>query len=595
MVTLPQHDLAEFLDRLPAPIYRSTPEGRIVSANPALAEMLGYTLDRLLAIDVIDLYVNPEERDLILERRANSTDLEPRELLFRRADGSTIWVRVVTRAVVDEDGRPIHFDGVLEDITARKEAEAALATSEALFRGAFEDAPQGLVILSPDLWPLQVNRSLCEILRMSEDEILATPCFEQIHPGDRATAKAQHDAIGSGHNDRYTAERRLLRGDGTYASVLVATSAVRDAAGTIEVLICQIFDIADRRAAEDALREKEAENRLLIDAIPDMLIRMDREGVHKSWRPARNFPPPMPAEEFIGRNIRDVLPAQADLILAAIEAAITSGQPQKIEFSVEIHDKPSDFSATFTPLGDDEALVIVRDITERKQAQERLEALVRSKDELIASVSHELRTPLTSIVGLASELRDRSDEFTEEERAELMGLVADQGKEMSDLVNDLLVAARADVGMVRIEPELIDLREQVDGVLEAMGGAEISFTPNGAVLAWADPFRVRQVIRNLLTNAIRYGASPIEVCLDQHERRAIVEVIDHGPGVPKPERERIFDPYERLHASGGLPTSLGLGLTLSRQLARIMGGDLIYCPRDGIPCFELTLPVSADG
>ena len=160
MVTLPQHDLAEFLDRLPAPIYRSTPEGRIVSANPALAEMLGNTLDRLLAIDVIDLYVNPEERDLILERRANSTDLEPRELLFRRADGSTIWVRVVTRAVVDEDGRPIHFDGVLEDITARKEAEAALATSEALFRGAFEDAPQGLVILSPDLWPLQVNRSL---------------------------------------------------------------------------------------------------------------------------------------------------------------------------------------------------------------------------------------------------------------------------------------------------------------------------------------------------------------------------------------------------------------------------------------------------
>ena len=103
------------------------------------------------------------------------------------------------------------------------------------------------------------------------------------------------------------------------------------------------------------------------------------------------------------------------------------------------------------------------------------------------------------------------------------------------------------------------------------------------------------MIRNLLTNAIRYGASPIKVCLDQHERRAIVEVIDHGPGVPKPERERIFDPYERLHASGGLPTSLGLGLTLSRQLARIMGGDLIYCPRDGIPCFELTLPVSADG
>ena len=136
----------------------------------------------------------------------------------------------------------------------------------------------------------------------------------------------------------------------------------------------------------------------------------------------------MPAEEFIGRNIRDVLPAQADLILAAIEAAITSGQPQKIEFSVEIHDKPSDFSATFTPLGDDEALVIVRDITERKQAQERLEALVRSKDELIASVSHELRTPLTSIVGLASELRDRSDEFTEEERAELMGLVADRAR-----------------------------------------------------------------------------------------------------------------------------------------------------------------------
>ena len=113
------------------------------------------------------------------------------------------------------------------------------------------------------------------------------------------------------------------------------------------------------------------------------------------------------------------------------------------------------------------------------------------------------------------------------------------------------------------------------------------------VPAIADPHRVRQVVRNLVANATRHGATPIRVEVGWEGDSAYLRVVDHGEGVVPELAESVFEPYVRARGSESQPGSVGLGLTISRRLARLMGGDVTYHRRDGQTWFVLTLPRSA--
>jgi signal transduction histidine kinase len=233
----------------------------------------------------------------------------------------------------------------------------------------------------------------------------------------------------------------------------------------------------------------------------------------------------------------------------------------------------------------------------RHRARIRLEELVRSKDEFIASVSHELRTPLTVVAGMAQELNERLDVFSPEEASELIELMVDQSRDMSDLIEDLLVAARADIGKVTVRVGPVDVGAAVRRVLGSLRPRErvrVTESWDGPAdppdaLALADAVRLRQVVRNLVTNALRYGGDEIRVVVSPQESSVAVRVSDNGPGIPEQDRERIFEPYHVAHDSAGQPSSVGLGLTVSRKLAELMSGSLEY-RHDGGTVFELTLP-----
>ncbi|MFW2340928.1 MAG: sensor histidine kinase [Acidimicrobiia bacterium] len=236
---------------------------------------------------------------------------------------------------------------------------------------------------------------------------------------------------------------------------------------------------------------------------------------------------------------------------------------------------------------------LIASAIERDQARRRLVDLVMAKDEFVASVSHELRTPLTAVVGLAQELRDGLVVFDHEEQTELVSLIADQGAEVAAIVDDLLVAARIDAGTVTIVPSLINVRQTVSAALSAgvaMGGPKTVELAGDGVAAWADGHRVRQIIRNLLTNAARYGGPDVRIECGGADGMAWVKVSDNGDPIPDEDRDRIFESYESAHKPGGQPGSVGLGLSVSRQLASLMGGDLSYEYRNGESIFTLTLP-----
>jgi len=226
------------------------------------------------------------------------------------------------------------------------------------------------------------------------------------------------------------------------------------------------------------------------------------------------------------------------------------------------------------------------DITHMKARNEAMAQAVRSKDEFIANVSHELRTPLTAILGITSELAS-DDSLAASDVAELMDLVAGQAGEMANIVEDLLVAARADIGTVSVQMKRVDL---VAELLETIRGLGMSIdVPDDAFPhVYADPHRVRQIMRNLLTNAQRYGGPNCRVVLGTLRDAVWLEVRDNGTGIPDEDTERIFQPYVTSGAKG----SVGLGLSVSRQLAELMGGTLHYERGAGESVFRLQLSIA---
>jgi len=233
------------------------------------------------------------------------------------------------------------------------------------------------------------------------------------------------------------------------------------------------------------------------------------------------------------------------------------------------------------------------DVTESREARQTLEGMVRSKDELVATVSHELRTPLTTVVGLADELSSSLDTFGIDEVRELVALIATEGREVSTIVEDLLIAAQAETGNLRLGSERFDvvaLAQEVHRSLLEPNDVSI-FVPDQPVWTMADPVRVRQIVRNLVVNADRYGGPAVRICVAVTSTTAVVEVRDDGPPLAFKERDAIFDRYYRARQIPGLTASVGLGLTVSRQLARGMDGDLIYAHDGDEAIFELTLPL----
>ncbi|HKX76381.1 MAG TPA: CHASE domain-containing protein [Acidimicrobiia bacterium] len=233
--------------------------------------------------------------------------------------------------------------------------------------------------------------------------------------------------------------------------------------------------------------------------------------------------------------------------------------------------------------------------TATEQALKELTELTLAKDRFLASVSHELRTPLTGVLGYAELLRDHGESLSAVDRREMIRSVADQAFDLGNIIEDLLVSARAELHQLSITKVEVCPQAQLAQVIEAYGPevamrVKLVDEAGEPARAWGDPGRVRQVIRNLINNACRHGGPRIEVRIDEADGTVNVDVADDGPPLAPEIAERIFLPYQRASAAVGQPDSVGIGLSIARTLARLMGGDVTYERRDEWNVFKLTLP-----
>lgn len=237
-----------------------------------------------------------------------------------------------------------------------------------------------------------------------------------------------------------------------------------------------------------------------------------------------------------------------------------------------------------------------RAMTKRRERDELEARLIRqteintSKDEFVANLSHELRTPLTAIYGFGIALAEGGF-HDRAAAAELTDLIINETSELNRMVDDLIAAGRMEAGQLRYEIEDVDLRDEIQYVIEPFrrSGAPISVEVEIAS-ARADRHRLRQVLRNLVSNACKHGGGRVEIVAFQFGAEVALWVVDDGHGVPAEIEGRLFRRY--LH-EGDVPLlegSVGLGLSIARTLAEGMGGSLEYKRVDGLTCFDVRLP-----
>jgi PAS domain S-box-containing protein len=215
--------------------------------------------------------------------------------------------------------------------------------------------------------------------------------------------------------------------------------------------------------------------------------------------------------------------------------------------------------------------------------------LQRSRAAFVAAVSHELRNPIAVVLGLSKELSDRYDEFSTEDQEQMIALISNEADEAAWLIEDLLVAHRDDLSSITLSTTEFDVVPEIRRILES-SEADIEMTAERSTMVRADPVRCRQIIRNLVSNAVRYGGDRISIRIGAGDGVATILVCDSGGPIPDEHLQHLFEPYGMSGVSRH-PKSVGIGLSVSRRLARLMSGELSYRHDGERSCFLLELPI----
>lgn len=226
----------------------------------------------------------------------------------------------------------------------------------------------------------------------------------------------------------------------------------------------------------------------------------------------------------------------------------------------------------------------------RVKAERRV---IKAKDEFISNISHELRTPLTSIYGF-SEILIEQGLIDPEEAHTLISVINEESAELNRMVEDLLTIARDEAGNIAYNTTTLDLAEEIGTVVKPLqrSGVAIDFT--GPILQIeADQLRTRQILRNLLANAQRWGGAHLVISTEQIGATAVITVADDGPGVPKEMERRLFTRYMHEGDTALTTGTIGLGLAVVRILAEGMQGEVRYRRENGWTEFSIHLPLAS--
>jgi PAS domain S-box-containing protein len=579
-------------------IFRSTPEGRFIEVNPSFARMLGYQSPDDLISRISDIgtqyFVDPKDRERYQQILQEKGYAEHFEFEVKGKDGSHVWVSNSSRAHVDNDGKILHYEGIVIDITKRKRAEAALRESEMRFSKAFRSTPAPLVISDIETgFFIDVNDQWVKMLGYSREEQIGR------------TSKAVGIWADPGERDRIV---RLLQEKGFFKDepivfksksgehihALWSAEAVTLAGRS--VMLSMISDETVRRQAQTALQQSAAQFRSLLEGAPDaVFVQNDSCFVYVNDATVRLFGA-RSAEQLLGTPVLDRYhpdhhPDIRERIRLLHQEKQRAPRRERICLRLDGTSVPVEVSAVPVVFeGQGQSLVFVQDISERKQIEIRLQQAQKMEaiGTLAGGIAHDFNNILFPIMGLSEMLLEDLPPGSLE-RANVAEIYT-AGRRAGDLVNQILSFSR------QMEHKKTPIRVQqilreVVKLTRATIPSNIAIHKNiqtdcGPILA--DPTNVHQIAMNLITNAFHAveesgGSISIELAQTRVDQGtvdgttltpgayALLTISDTGHGIAAEVLPRIFDPYFTTKPQG---KGTGLGLSVVFGIVKEHGGDI---------------------
>lgn len=551
-------------------------QGGYLEANRRAADLFGYTVAEMQQLTFRDLSLDIPASEKTLERLLAGELVVPYERVFRRKDGSHVLVEINAELVRDLNGRPLHIQSVVRDITERKQMENELRASYAELDRFFTVALDLLCIADAEGRFVKLNPAWETVLGYPLAELEGRRFLDFVHPDDHQATLKVLGQLNAGEPVLNFTNRYLTRAGGWRFIEWKAQPHGK-------WVYAAARDVTERRQAEQALKEIEARQRALLDAIPDLLFRIRRDGLFLDYHAGDPTRLAVPPEQFMGRTVDDVLPSDVSaLLMRQVEEVLQSGTESICEYSLLIRDHLLDFEAYTVPSGPDEVLMLVREVTERNKMKEQAFSLAVERERIkvlsqfVRNASHELRTPLAvlnSSLYLAAKTND----------AEKRQVYLERGKQqvsrLARLVDSVLAMTRLDSG-VPFEFHQTDVNALVQRVVSAAQPAlaekalHARFTPDRALPRLPiDSDWLQEALQHVLDNAIRFTPSGGSVALRTYQQAGCVaiDVSDTGGGISPEALPHVFARFWRQDEAHTTP-GFGLGLAIAQKIVERHGG-----------------------
>ncbi len=581
-------------------------DGRLLSVNPAAARSLHYTPAEMVGRNLTE-FIEPTARPYFghyLQRIATEPSIDGLMNICTREGEERVWLYRNVR--IEEPGKTPYVLGHAQDITESRRAEKYIDELRHQNELLLNSVDEGIFGFNLEANSTFVNSATARMLGWEVEDLMGKPLHTLMHhtrpdgtpyPDEDCPV---HASLKDGRARNVTGEV-FWRKDGTSFPVEYTSTPIRENGQLIGVVVT-FRDVTERKQAEDALRQERLFLRTLIDNIPDSIYVKDLacRKVIANLADLHNIGLRSEAE-VLGKDDFAVFPKEmAERFFADDQRVLQTGQPvlNREEFIIDAQGQKRWLLTTKIPLRDESGRItgiigMGRDITERKQMEADLEHArdvavesARLKSEFLANMSHEIRTPMNGVIGMTGLLLDT--DLTTDQR-EFAETIRSSGDTLLTIINDILDFSKIEAGKLQFETLDFNLTNAVEGTVELLaeraGDKKIelaSLIYSGVpVELRGDPGRLRQVLTNLIGNAIKFtedGEVIVRAAKESETNEHVTirfSVTDTGIGISEETQRKLFQAFTQADGSttrryGGT----GLGLAISKQLVEMMNGEI---------------------
>lgn len=473
------------------------------------------------------------------------------------------------------------YQNAQQEILERKIIETELLASDERFRKVFNNnkVAISIVTLAEGIF-LEANEAFWQITGLSPEKALGHSAIEL--------------NLWSKPEDRAQFVQELLQ-TGSLVNVEVLFQDHKPSLGYYEVIniknqqciVCMFYDMTEQYQAQQALRIAEARTRAILESIPDMIFEVSREGIFLDFIPSNEITPYLPPEQFLGKHINQVFSAPiTERTLFLLERAIDTKQLHAFEYDLQDKGETRYFEARISGVSENSAIVMVRDITQRKWIEAEREILIEELEHkntelerFTYTVSHDLKSPLITIKGFLGFLEQDALSGNQTRFKSDIQRISDATNKMQSLLNELLNLSR--VGRLVNESQQVNFNEIVTEALDLVHGRlqtnkiQVQVQENLSNV-YGDRPRLVEVLQNLIDNAAKFVVNQpkplIQIGQNGFENEMpIFYVRDNGIGIDTAHHDRIFGLFNKLDAES---EGTGVGLALVKRIVELHGGKI---------------------